>query len=153
MRKILMIVLCLMMIPVWALAENPAPVQEYVDLLESHGVDLSMVDMTLYKKDVHDWYSCSIAKFMTVTYDVYHDGSRDTLMLQAPDTWRPQRDAFLLLLEYMLGMDADEAESTLARLEYNVISNTSEIVTDDYKISYMEANTFCSLTVTRYPAP
>lgn len=150
MRKCFALMLCLLIMPVWALAANPEPVQEFEALLNGNGITLKIPQMDLNRRDDDDWYYCQIAKWFDLTYNAYRDGSQDRMMLMAPNSWRPMGDAFVLLLEYMLGIDEKEAADALASLEYNVIGNMSEIVTDGYRLDYMEASSFSSLAVTRF---
>ena len=117
---------------------NLTPISDYLSLLEENGIYISLPELTITNGDEYDWIYSKIGEDFYLTYLYYHDGSKYTLKLEVPRTYRPCDSALTLLIVSMLSVDMDAASKMYNRLQYNIIDDYSEIVADEYTVSYWE---------------
>ena len=115
-----------------------SPISDYLTLLSENGIYISLPDLSIMDYKDYTWIYTDIGKRMYFRYIVYNDGSKYTLTLQTPWTYRPREKAHVLLIASVLSIDVEEAAKLYSRLQYNVIDEWCVLDTEDYLLAYCE---------------
>lgn len=115
-----------------------SPISDYLSILAENDIILTLPELQISNKEEYEWVSSEIGDGFWLLYRPYHDGSKYSLQLQLPYTYRPIGQAFALLLVSTLSMEIDDAEAMYDKLKYNIINESCKIETDDYTVTYSE---------------
>lgn len=131
-----------------------SPISDYLMLLSENGIFITLPELVIsHDHAEYEWiYSTISEPDFYMRYMYYNDGSKYSMSLQVPMSYRPQYEALAYLMVSMLDIEYQEADDLLYSLQYNVIDHASSIETDDYTLDYFEnakIGGFLALTVTK----
>ena len=117
-----------------------SPISDYLTLLEKNGVMIHLPDLSVThnEENGYDWIYSNIANLFHLRYIWYFDGSRYSLTMELPRTYRARDVAFMLLISSMCSVDSEEAAKIYQSLLYNVIGEWCTINQNDCVLTFYE---------------
>lgn len=115
-----------------------SPVSDYLSILEEHWIFYKPKELLISHKDGYEYISSEVNGSIWLLYLSWNDGLKMRMVLQVPRSYKPAREAMMLLIASVLSTDEDKAEKMLASLEYNVVDGWCTVEAEDYTVDYYE---------------
>ena len=131
--------------------EPPRVISDLIAIWNENGILLNLPerDRWVMEHDDYSWDRYDFSDDFNMIYSIRYDGSRDSLMIFVPVSYRPAVDLMILTIQSMLDIQHDDAIEIMQMLEYNILNYTASYDVGPYEITLIEGRSDYMLTVIR----